>query len=170
MLKKTNKSISSCISSVAVSFTTVTLEVTNTVGTWMPHYSTTSAYVLGPERLWHQSENEKVRFAFACQRLLSRLWEMVAHFSKSLQDYSELKPCKSGTHWRGDSCPAETASQEDRYLPLKARPYFSHPLLLQQQATWHQLARHSQAAQKEYNFTKLPAASSPLPDMHVLVA
>lgn len=81
-----------------------------------------------------------------------------------------LKPCKSGTHWREDSCPAETASQEDRYLPLKARPYFSHPLLLQQQATWHQLARHSQAAQKEYNFTKLPAASSPLPDMHVLVA
>lgn len=60
-------------------------------------------------------------------------------------------------------------AQEGTYLPLKARPYFSHPLLLQQQATWHQLARHSQAAQKEYNFTKLPAASSPLPDMHVLV-
>lgn len=68
MLEKINKSISSCIRSVAVSFTTVTLEVTNTIGTWMPHYNTTSAYMLGPERLWHQSENEKVRFAFACQR------------------------------------------------------------------------------------------------------
>lgn len=60
-------------SALAVSFTTVTLEVTNTISTWMPHYSTTSAYMLGPERLWHQSENEMVRFAFACQRLLSRL-------------------------------------------------------------------------------------------------
>lgn len=171
MLEKINKSISSCIRSVAVSFTTVTLEVTNTIGTWMPHYNTTSAYMLGPERLWHQSENEKVRFAFACQRhAITSLGDGHTFFSKSLQDYSELKPCKSGTQWRGDSCPAETASQEDRYLPLKARPYFSHPLLLQQQATWHQLVRHSQAAQKEYNFTKLPAASSPLPDMHVLVA
>lgn len=88
MLEKNNKSIPSCISSVIVSFTTVTLDVTNTISTWMPHYSTTSAYVLGPERLWHQSENEKVRFAFACQRLLSNLWGMVTYFPKSLQDYS----------------------------------------------------------------------------------
>lgn len=33
MLEKNNKSIPSCISSVTVSFTTVTLDVTNTIST-----------------------------------------------------------------------------------------------------------------------------------------
>lgn len=95
------------------------------------------------------------------------------------------KPCKStgklslatpSNHGNLALTGEETAAsqrllaQEDRYLPQKAGSYFSHPLLPEQQPTWHQLATHSQETQQEYNFTELPAASSALPDIQILVA
>lgn len=104
----------------------------------------------------------------------TRWWELHLHVRGCYQVFGGCshtfpKPCKSTGNLllatpsnRGNLALTgeETAAlqrvlaQEDRYLPQKAMSYFSHPLLLQQQPTCHQLAVLAQGAQQEYNFTK----------------
>lgn len=125
--------------SAAVSFILVTLEVTNTVSMWMPHYSRTVAYMLGPERPIGKWGGENyicmpeaaIKSLGAVHTLFQSPLRVLGTYCWLLLQTMEIwhslerrqLPCRDCKPRRIDTCYRKQGS------------YFSHPLLLQQQPT-----------------------------------